>query len=137
VARENLRFINTGYEEIERVFQGMVKVPIGEERLTNYLKLVFPDAPTSKGRRDIAKIEEQRQRAATLFTKGKGNDLPAVAGTLWAAYNGITEMIDDGRNKRTPEQHLEHIWFGIGSHVKVRAFEVAKQQMWGEWRAGT
>jgi hypothetical protein len=23
-------------------------------------------------------------------------------------------MIDHGRNKRTPEQHLEHFWFGSG-----------------------
>jgi hypothetical protein len=48
-------------------------------------------------------------------------------GTLWAAYNGIAEMVDHGRNKRTPEQHLEHIWFGGGCSIKVRAFEIAEQ----------
>jgi hypothetical protein len=79
-------------------------------------------------------MQEQRRRAAVLFTKGKGNDLKGVAGSLWAAYNGITEMIDHGRNRRTPEQHLEHIWFGGGCNVKIRAYEVAKQQMQKAWR---
>ena len=52
-----------------------------------------------------------------------------VAGTLWAAYNGISEMIDHGRNRRTPDQHLEHIWFGSSYTLKVRAFEMAKRQI--------
>lgn len=50
-----------------------------------------------------------------------GNDEPAIAGTLWAAYNGIAEMVDHGRSRRTAKQHLEHIWFGSGYSLKVRA----------------
>ena len=68
-------------------------------------------------------------RPPVLFSRGKGNDMPGVVGSLWAAYNGITEMIDHGRSKRTPDQHLEHIWFGGGCSIKVRAFEIAKTQM--------
>jgi len=132
-ARENLHLINTKYEEIERVMTDMARVMM-EGRLANYLKLVFPDPPSSKDRREFERMEEQRRRAAVLFTKGKGNDLKGVAGSLWAAYNGITEMIDHGRNRRTPEQHLEHIWFGGGCNVKIRAYEVAKQQMQKAWR---
>ena len=63
--------------------------------------------------------------AISAAPKGRGNDLPGVAGTLWAAYNGIAEMIDHGQSRRTPDQHLEHIWFGNGHVLKVRAFQVA------------
>ena len=133
-ARENLRLINTPYEEIERVLTGMARVTMDEGRLAKYLKLVFPDPPTSKNRRHFERMEKQRRQAAVLFTSGKGNNMPDVVRSLWAAYNGITEMIDHGRSKRTPDQHLEHIWFGGGCSIKVRAFEIAKQQMQTEWR---
>jgi hypothetical protein len=94
-----------------------------------YLKLVFPAPPDSKDRRAFERVERDRQTARKLFTKGRGNDVAGVAGTLWAAYNGIAEMIDHGRNRRTRDQHLEHIWFGSGYTLKVRAFEVAKRQI--------
>jgi hypothetical protein len=68
-----------------------------------------------------------RQTAQRLFRKGMGNDLEGVAGTLWAAYNGVAEMVDCGRNRRTPDQHLDYLWFGGGSSLKVRAFVLAKK----------
>ena len=75
-------------------------------------------------------------RARVFFQKGKGNDLAGVAGTLWAAYNGIAEMVDHVASRRTPDQHLDYIWFGGGYGVKARAFSVAKQQMETEWKEG-
>jgi hypothetical protein len=60
------------------------------------------------------------RKPRVLFHKGKGNDLPGVQGTLWAAYNGIAEMVDHGANKRSPSQHLDYIWFGGGYGVKAR-----------------
>jgi hypothetical protein len=46
----------------------------------------------------------------------------------------IAEMVDHGANKRTPDQHLDYIWFGRGYGVKARAFTVAKHQMDTEWK---
>jgi hypothetical protein len=97
--------------------------------VTAYLKLVFPDPSNPKDLRAFERVERNRWTAQGLFTKGKGNNVPGVVGTLWAAYNGVAEMVDLGRNRRTPDQHLEHIWFGSGYTLKVRAFDMAKKQM--------
>jgi phage/plasmid-like protein (TIGR03299 family) len=132
-ARQNLKLINTGYEAIERDFKAMAQVELDDARLTGYLKLVFPDPKKAKDKRALEKAEKDRALARRLFTRGRGNDLPGVAGTLWAAYNGVAEMVDHGRKRRTAEQHLEHIWFGSGYTLKLRAFEVAKR-MTGEKR---
>jgi phage/plasmid-like protein (TIGR03299 family) len=134
VARQNLKLINTSYEQIERDITNMAKVGVDVSRLATYLKLVFPDPLNSKDRRELDRVEKNRTRARELFTSGKGNSLPGVAGTLWAAYNGITEMVDHGRNRRTSGQHLDYIWFGGGYSLKVRAFELAKNQMQTLWR---
>ncbi|HLG99510.1 MAG TPA: DUF932 domain-containing protein [Bryobacteraceae bacterium] len=57
--RRNLHLINTEYEEIERVIKGMAKDMLDAGRLAKYLKLVFPDPPSSKPRREFIRMEEQ------------------------------------------------------------------------------
>jgi phage/plasmid-like protein (TIGR03299 family) len=133
VAKESLELISGVYADIERDFRAMAHVSMDGPRLTKYVELVFPNPPTSKEKREIERVERDRNDAKSLFEKGKGNSLPGVKGSLWAAYNGIIEMVDHGRNKRTPEQHPDHIWFGGGYSLKVRAFEVAKRQMDAGW----
>jgi hypothetical protein len=55
------------------------------------------------------------------------------SGTLWAAYNGVAELVDHEPTKRSASDRLGHIWFGSGSCVKVRAYDAAQKQMVGEW----
>jgi hypothetical protein len=56
--------------------------------------------------------------------------LPKVRGTLWDAYNGVTELID---HRKTPYDadttldRLNSIWFGRGAAIKERALRVAEQ----------
>jgi len=128
-ARKSLQLIKVTYERIEKDFVGLATVQMTDTTLTAYLKLVFPDPSNAKDLRAVERVERNRPTARRLFTKGKGNDAPGVTGTLWAAYNGIVEMVDLGRNRRTLDQHLEHIWFGGGYTLKVRAFEMAKKHM--------
>jgi hypothetical protein len=66
-----------------------------------------------------------------LFEDGQGQSLPQVRGTLWAAYNGVTEYVDHrvlfGRNGRPlPEdRRLGSVWFGEGYRIKARAYREA------------
>lgn len=90
---------------------------------------MFPYPPDSGDKRGRKRSEQNRVEAQRLFTEGRGNDLPGMAGTLWAAYNGVTEFIDHGKTKRDAAGHLDHIWFGDGSAVKARAFEVAQKRL--------
>ncbi len=97
---------------------------------------MIPDPPKSTNPLAAERVQKDRKEARRLFTQGQGNDLPGVAGTLWAAYNGVTEMVDCGRNRRTAEQHLDHTWFGGGYSLKARAFETARKPMATERKVG-
>jgi phage/plasmid-like protein (TIGR03299 family) len=129
IARESLQLIKATYARIAKDFAALATVPMIDATVTAYLRLVFPDPSNPKDLRAFERAERDRRTAQRLFAKGKGNDVPGVAGTLWAAYNGVAEMVDLGRNRRTLDQHLEHIWFGSGYTLKVRAFNIAKKQM--------
>ncbi len=47
-----------------------------------------------------------------------------IGGTLWAGYNGVTEMIDYTR-KVYGDRRQNSVWFGEGAKVKVRAYNIA------------
>lgn len=64
-------------------------------------------------------------KIAHLFDQGQGNQLRGVAGTYWAAVNGVTEWVDHQRGKN--DTRLEAAWFGEGRDLKTRAVKVAMQ----------
>lgn len=47
----------------------------------------------------------------TLFQRGRGNDMPGVKGTAWAAYNAVTEYITHERG-RNADNRVNTAWFG-------------------------
>jgi phage/plasmid-like protein (TIGR03299 family) len=142
-AKEMLGIINARYAQIEEDFGAMAKVSMPSARLDEYLRLVFPDpAPvdeTNAGyvagparlrrQRALTQARFNRKESGRLFVGGTGNNEPAIRGTLWAAYNGIAEMIDYRQEGMNPDRHLRSIWFGQGYHTKARAFEIAKQKL--------
>ena len=128
-ARSALRLIDEHYKRIEETFKAMAAIRMTSKRLEEYLASVFPDPSDITEKQRWRRTAQNRESAAYLFDHGKGNSLPGVAGTLWAAFNGITEFVDHKPTRRTPREHLESIWFGDGYQLKARAFEIAKGQI--------
>jgi hypothetical protein len=88
---------------------------------------VFPDPRKEQdhdGRRQIRAIRDRRA-AAHLSRNGQGNGSEGVKGTLWAAYNGVTEYVDHRKlNVRAHDfndARLRYVWFGAGAAIKQRA----------------
>ena len=60
-----------------------------------------------------------------LFDAGRGQDNKAIRGTLWAAYNGVTEWVDHERGRDGTRLHAA--WYGEGRRIKQRALVVATE----------
>jgi phage/plasmid-like protein (TIGR03299 family) len=131
-----LCIINHKYSEIEERFNDFANIRINTDRLHTYLKAVFPDPEDQYNVAGLKKAQLNRTCAEYLFDQGKGNQSKSVAGTLWAAYNGVTELIDhrvpsikDDSGSRGASRRLSSLWFGQGSHIKARAFEIALDKL--------
>jgi hypothetical protein len=59
-----------------------------------------------------------------LAEAGRGNALPSVSGTLWTAYNGVSEWLGYQRGN-TQDNRLNSLWFGDGANLNRRALEAA------------
>ena len=59
-----------------------------------------------------------------LAETGKGTELPGVKGSLWGAFNAVTEYADyyNGKNENNRAQST---LFGAGAQMKARAFDAA------------
>ena len=130
-----LGVINNRFARIEEVFQKAAQFKMNGKKLSGYMNHVFPDPQKPEGhdsederyQQELARAQQNRFWAMHFFEHGKGNDAKPVAGTLWAAYNGVTELVDHRcRPNQSDERRLDSIWFGDGYLVKARAFRVAE-----------
>jgi hypothetical protein len=64
------------------------------------------------------------EKIVRLAEAGRGNDLPAVRGTLWTAYNGVSEWLTYSRG-RSEDNRLNSLWFGDSALTNRHALEVA------------
>jgi hypothetical protein len=86
---------------------------------------VFPDPQDNQREALWARMRSDRAWAEHFFAEGKGNQTAGVKGTLWAAYNGVVELVDH----RAGPRRLQSACFGSGYLTKARAFEHATTRL--------
>jgi phage/plasmid-like protein (TIGR03299 family) len=129
-AEKMLGVVRHQFDELADTFREMVKVPMNHNRLEKYLQYVYPDpkdrVPTES---EVECITRDRSWSEYFFDQGAGNRMSGVKGTLWAAYNGVTEWLDHRKIRQSADQRLASIWFGEANRVKSRALTVAVEML--------
>lgn len=127
-AHKMLGLIHDQFDSMEQTFQQMSRVKMNSNRLTEYLATVYPD---SQEPNKMELVQRDRNWSEYFFDQGRGNRLPGVAGTLWAAFNGVTEWLDHRKSRQNENQRLASSWFGGSYQTKARAYSVAMDKMAG------
>lgn len=98
--------------------------------LEKYVKLVFSIAKP----KSVIEIEDNTEentsgkrllpKITALFETGKGTEIKGVRGTMWGAYNAVTEYL--GYQRGTDQANrVDNLWFGQGVNVNKKALETA------------
>lgn len=124
-AHELLGIVNDTLTTAETAMQQMAKTPVTGNRLEGFFERIDRVHTDDDDLRDRA--IRRHERWAELFEAGDGNAVPGVRGTLWAAYNGVTQWVDRESYTSRNKEPLNTIWFGQGERFKRRAFDVATQ----------
>ena len=118
-----LESTNARYGELDAVFDRMALTNISETQLLDYVKALVPDKEDGE---DYKENQGIRDAFLELHESGMGADLSR--GTLWGAFNCVTEYADH-RTEGNPGARLESIWFGPGEQLKQKAFQLAERMM--------
>jgi phage/plasmid-like protein (TIGR03299 family) len=118
-----LRLSNSLYGQLDAIFNRMALTKITDKQLLDYVKALVPDKAEEK---DSAKNRGIREAVLGLYESGQGADLSR--GTLWGAFNCVTEYTDHIM-EGNPNARLESIWFGRGEQLKLKAFQLAERMM--------
>jgi len=122
-AQALLGLSNDLYAQLEAIFNRMALTKITDKQLLDYVKALVPDNAEAE---DNAKPEGIRNTFLELYDSGQGADL--ARGTLWGAFNCVTEYTDHVMGDN-PTTRLESIWFGRGEQLKRTAFQLAERMM--------
>lgn len=134
IARAMLRHVNNRCQQLGSFFQALAQQQVSGDELAFFLDQTFPD-PTEWD--DAAGFEAaalNRRLALMLFEDGTGNRMKGVEGSLWAAINGVTELLDHRMDE--PEHRMAYLLWGDGYYTKLRALSAAATLV-GHSPAGT
>lgn len=96
---------------------------IKQADVLRYVKVVFGLAEKQDAELSV-KARRMVESITANVEAGRGQTLPGVRGTWWAAYNGVNEYLGYQRG-RTNETRLDSLWFGEGANLNARALSTA------------
>jgi len=126
-AQEILGLAKRFYDDLGQHIDRLASHYPSQKQLDDYFAALYPDRPDTKNRR----AENVRKDLFRLFEDGRGQGIPEIRLSTWAAFNAVTEFVDHHRSTRgrTPKdrasRRLESAWFGSGASLKARAWTAA------------
>jgi hypothetical protein len=123
------------FEEAGKAYQAMSAQQINQAALKGYLESVVPMTLRSlrPSTEDLEKAAtSQREIHETMirgFESGRGSDLATARGTVWGAFNAVTEWVDHTypvlKSREVSKARQESALFGTYAEIKRRAYSEA------------
>jgi len=119
--REVMDLANQQFEATAEQYRLLARKSINQADLQKFVRRVLKieDEPDPSTR--ILNIAEE---IAGLAEAGRGNNLPSIRGTLWAAYNGVSEWLTYNRG-HSADNRINSLWFGESANINRHALDVA------------
>lgn len=138
--REIINTANADFEATAEQYRALTTLQVDQDLLKKYIKIVFKDEDkeeetsdqTEDGKRKYTVKEDDARlienKIIPLFEGGRGSQLPGVRGTMWAAFNSVTEFLN-WHTGRTTDARLDSLWFGQNAALNRRALDVALEMV--------
>jgi phage/plasmid-like protein (TIGR03299 family) len=124
--------VDTAQERFAKTMDDMRRLadmPVSNVGVLAQTAELFSPGATKLAEKELMKIIRSKpvQRVAELAIEGKaiGSTLDGVAGSQWGWLNAVTQYVDHEARARTIDNRLNSAWFGKGSDLKEKAYEMA------------
>lgn len=131
--RQGLGIINERFDLFESQAKALAGVNFKKADLESYYKAIGLIPATDAEKENMStRAKNIVEEVSRLFEHGKGNDLPGVKGTAWAAFNGVAEYVDYFRSTKGGDDaqgklqaRAESLLYGSGALLKQKAWDAA------------
>lgn len=120
--REIMNAANAAFEATAEQYRRLVRKSVNQSDLRKYVRKVLG----AKDDKPSTRMENMVNKVLSMCDHGRGNNLPGVRGTYWAAYNGVSEWLTHERG-HNPDSRMNSLWFGDSANINQRALEIALQ----------
>ena len=126
--RETMNLVHQNFEATAEQYKILASKQISESDLKKYINIVFslddPEKEIDEKPDFENEVKKRKSRVLEpimeLFETGKGNYLPGVKGTQWAAYNAVTEYLTHYRGQ-SEETRFNSLMFLDGAKLNQKA----------------
>jgi phage/plasmid-like protein (TIGR03299 family) len=118
--REVMDLANQQFEATAEQYRLLARRSVNQAGLRKYVQQVLKVEGEPSASTRIKNIVEE---IIALCESGRGNDLPSGRGTLWTAYNGVSEWLGYRRG-REGQHRLNSLWFGDSASLNHYALEI-------------
>ncbi len=124
-AHKVLELTNQLYKELDYIFNRMALRKVTSSQLIEYVKTLVPDNPIAESN---TRTENTRNHIIGLHDTVQ--DASMHRGTLFGAYNAVSEFTDHYTGQKDLNKQLKSIWFGgSGEQLKRRAYQLAEAML--------
>jgi phage/plasmid-like protein (TIGR03299 family) len=125
--KQALGLLGHGWEKYMRNVRLMAEKKVTDDDVKKYIAtLILNKNQFEKFENENTIHRRVEAKLDTIFNlyKGEGMGAEMVTGTVWGAYNAVTEYVDH-RIGNIPDNKLWNSWFGFQENLKNKAFELA------------
>ena len=98
---------------------------VSSQQLVDYVKTLVPDNPEAE-----SKTRTENTRNHILYLHDDTKEAAMHRGTLFGAFNAVTELVDHYTNSNNASKQLKSMWFGgSGEQLKLRAYKLAESML--------
>ena len=108
--RDTINIANRAFEATADQYRLLAQKQINAEDLEKYVKTVLGVKVDADGEIST-RAQNQVDAVIQLFEGGRGQNIQGVSGTLWAAYNGVTEFLTHEAQGDATKRY-QSLWFG-------------------------
>lgn len=112
--REVMNVANANFEATADQFRQLARKQISRVDLERYVKICLEVNPDAKADDISTRKANQIADVISLFESGRGMDMKGVKGTVWAAYNAVTEYLTHNAGNNADSRY-NSLWFGNGA----------------------
>lgn len=117
-AKEVLGLANKEFDRFVEFAKALSKLKMSADNFEKFSEFLIPDNPEVENN---IRAENARHELSNLFTDGRGQEIPGVRGTGWAAYSAVVEFANYFRSTRggdaAQERRFESSLFGSGDQL--------------------